>query len=117
MPAPDQFSRIADRVDRLTGAEAEEMRKRFLREAQIMKRLGKDSTHIVGLSTYEEEIESSTRIPPGNSRGPTKPISGTFCQHNATTETWSPNPHVPPPFVNWLCLRTATPRNGVCTRG
>lgn len=45
-------------VDRLTGAEAEEMRARFLREAQIMKRLGKDSKHIVGLSTYEEDIES-----------------------------------------------------------
>ena len=44
-------------VDRLTGAEAEEMRARFLREAQIMKRLGKDSKHIVGLSTYEEDIE------------------------------------------------------------
>lgn len=45
-------------VDRLTGAEAEEMRKRFLREAQIMKRLGNDSHHIVGLSTYEEDIEA-----------------------------------------------------------
>jgi len=45
-------------VDRLTGAEAEEMRARFLREAQIMKRLGKDSKHIVGMSTYEEDIES-----------------------------------------------------------
>ncbi len=45
-------------VDRLTGAEAEEMRARFLREAQIMKRLGKDSKHIVGLSTYEEDIEA-----------------------------------------------------------
>jgi len=45
-------------VDRMTGAEAEEMRKRFLREAQIMKRLGTDSHHIVGLSTYEEDIES-----------------------------------------------------------
>ncbi len=45
-------------VDRMTGAEAEEMRARFLREAQIMKRLGKDSKHIVGLSTYEEDIES-----------------------------------------------------------
>ncbi len=43
-------------VDRLTGSEAEEMRKRFLREAQIMKRLGTDSQHIVGLSTYEEDI-------------------------------------------------------------
>jgi aminoglycoside phosphotransferase (APT) family kinase protein len=45
-------------VDRMTGAEAEEMRKRFLREAQIMKRLGTDSHHIVGLSTYEEDIEA-----------------------------------------------------------
>lgn len=45
-------------VDRLTGSEAEEMRARFLREAQIMKRLGKDSKHIVGLSTYEEDIEA-----------------------------------------------------------
>ncbi len=45
-------------VDRLTGAEAEEMRGRFLREAQIMKRLGRDSKHIVGLSTYEEDIEA-----------------------------------------------------------
>ena len=45
-------------VDRLSGAEAEEMRKRFLREAQIMKRLGTDSHHIVGLSTYEEDIEA-----------------------------------------------------------
>jgi len=45
-------------VDRLTGSEAEEMRKRFLREAQIMKRLGTDSQHIVGLSTYEEDIEA-----------------------------------------------------------
>jgi len=45
-------------VDRLIGAEAEEMRKRFLREAQIMKRLGTDSQHIVGLATYEEDIEA-----------------------------------------------------------
>ena len=45
-------------VDRLTGAEADEMRKRFLREAQIMKRLGTDSHHIVGLATYEEDIEA-----------------------------------------------------------
>jgi len=45
-------------VDRLTGAEAEETRGRFLREAQIMKRLGTDSKHIVGLATYEEDIES-----------------------------------------------------------
>ena len=45
-------------VDRLTGAEGENTKKRFLREAQIMKRLGKDSPHIVGLSTYEEDFES-----------------------------------------------------------
>jgi len=45
-------------VDRMSGAEAEEMRKRFLREAQIMKRLGTDSQHIVGLATYEEDIEA-----------------------------------------------------------
>ena len=45
-------------VDRLSGSEAEEMRARFLREAQIMKRLGKESKHIVGLSTYEEDIEA-----------------------------------------------------------
>jgi serine/threonine-protein kinase len=45
-------------VDRMTGAEADEMRKRFLREAQIMKRLGTDSHHIVGLATYEEDIEA-----------------------------------------------------------
>ena len=45
-------------VDRMTGAEAEEMRGRFLREAQIMKRLGTDSHHIVGLATYEEDIEA-----------------------------------------------------------
>lgn len=45
-------------VDRLAGAEAEEMRARFLREAQIMKRLGTDSKHIVGMSTYEEDIEA-----------------------------------------------------------
>jgi serine/threonine protein kinase len=45
-------------VDRLTGAEAEEMRARFLREAQIMKRLGTRLAHIVGLSTYEEDIEA-----------------------------------------------------------
>lgn len=45
-------------VDRLSGGEAEEMRARFLREAQIMKRLGKDSKHIVGMSTYEEDIEA-----------------------------------------------------------
>jgi eukaryotic-like serine/threonine-protein kinase len=45
-------------VDRLVGAEADNMRKRFLREAQIMKRLGKESKHIVGLSTYEEDFEA-----------------------------------------------------------
>lgn len=45
-------------VDRITGAEAETVRKRFLREAQIMKRLGTQSAHIVGLSTYEEDLES-----------------------------------------------------------
>lgn len=45
-------------VDRLTGAEAETARKRFLREAQIMKRLGAESSHIVGLSTYEEDLEA-----------------------------------------------------------
>ena len=45
-------------VDRLTGAEAENARKRFLREAQIMKRLGNESAHIVGLSTYEEDLEA-----------------------------------------------------------
>lgn len=43
-------------VDRITGAEAETARKRFLREAQIMKRLGAESQHIVGLSTYEEDL-------------------------------------------------------------
>jgi serine/threonine protein kinase/tetratricopeptide (TPR) repeat protein len=46
------------RVDRLAGAEAENMRRRFLREAQIVKRLGSASPHIVGLSTYEEDIEA-----------------------------------------------------------
>lgn len=45
-------------VDRLSGADAESMRKRFLREAQIMKRLGTQSQHIVGLSTYEEDLEA-----------------------------------------------------------
>lgn len=45
-------------VDRITGAEAENVRARFLREAQIMKRLGAESPHIVGLSTYEEDIEA-----------------------------------------------------------
>jgi serine/threonine-protein kinase len=45
-------------VDRLTGAEAENARKRFLREAQIMKRLGTESQHIVGLATYEEDLEA-----------------------------------------------------------
>lgn len=45
-------------VDRITGSEAETVRKRFLREAQIMKRLGTQSQHIVGLSTYEEDLEA-----------------------------------------------------------
>jgi serine/threonine protein kinase len=45
-------------VDRITGSEAENVRKRFLREAQIMKRLGTQSPHIVGLSTYEEDLEA-----------------------------------------------------------
>ena len=45
-------------VDRITGADAENARKRFLREAQIMKRLGTESQHIVGLSTYEEDLEA-----------------------------------------------------------
>lgn len=45
-------------VDRITGAEADTVRKRFLREAQIMKRLGTQSAHIVGLSTYEEDLEA-----------------------------------------------------------
>jgi hypothetical protein len=45
-------------VDRITGAEAENARKRFLREAQIMKRLGTESKHIVGLSSYEEDLEA-----------------------------------------------------------
>ena len=45
-------------VDRMSGAEAETMRKRFLREAQIMKSLGNQSQHIVGLSTYEEDLEA-----------------------------------------------------------
>ncbi|MDP2954805.1 MAG: serine/threonine-protein kinase [Longimicrobiales bacterium] len=45
-------------VDRITGAEVENARKRFLREAQIMKRLGTESQHIVGLSTYEEDLEA-----------------------------------------------------------
>jgi serine/threonine protein kinase/tetratricopeptide (TPR) repeat protein len=45
-------------VDRLRGAEAENMRKRFLREAQIMKRLGTRSPYIVGLATYEEDLEA-----------------------------------------------------------
>jgi hypothetical protein len=45
-------------VDRMTGADAEGMRKRFLREAQIMKRLGTQSQHIVGLSTYDEDLEA-----------------------------------------------------------
>ena len=46
------------RVDRLSGADAENARSRFLREARIMKRLGGDSPHIVGLNTYEEDLES-----------------------------------------------------------
>jgi serine/threonine protein kinase len=45
-------------VDRLVGMDAEHARKRFLREAQLVKRLGKDSQHIVGLSTYEEDLEA-----------------------------------------------------------
>ncbi len=45
-------------VDKLTGAEAENVKKRFLREAQIMKRLGKESKHIVGLSAYEEDFDA-----------------------------------------------------------
>ena len=45
-------------VDKLTGAESENMKKRFLREAQIMKRLGKESKHIVGLSAYEEDLDA-----------------------------------------------------------
>ena len=45
-------------VDRITGAEAQVAKQRFLREAQIMKRLGTASSHIVGLSTYEEDIEA-----------------------------------------------------------
>jgi hypothetical protein len=45
-------------VERITGAEVETARKRFLREAQIMKRLGTESQHIVGLSTYEEDLEA-----------------------------------------------------------
>jgi len=45
-------------VDRLVGMDAEHARKRFLREAQLVKRLGKDSSHIVGLSTYEEDLEA-----------------------------------------------------------
>jgi len=45
-------------VERITGAEIETARKRFLREAQIMKRLGTESQHIVGLSTYEEDLEA-----------------------------------------------------------
>ncbi|HSW30640.1 MAG TPA: serine/threonine-protein kinase [Longimicrobiales bacterium] len=45
-------------VDRITGSEVETARKRFLREAQIMKRLGTESQHIVGLSTYEEDLEA-----------------------------------------------------------
>ena len=45
-------------VDRLQGAEAANARERFLREARIMKRLGAESPHIVGLSTYEEDLEA-----------------------------------------------------------
>lgn len=45
-------------VDRITGAEAKVAKQRFLREAQIMKRLGTASAHIVGLSTYEEDLEA-----------------------------------------------------------
>ncbi len=45
-------------VDRLTGAEAENAQQRFLREAQIMKRLGTQCPHIVGLSTYDEDLEA-----------------------------------------------------------
>jgi hypothetical protein len=45
-------------VDRLVGMDADHARKRFLREAQLVKRLGKDSPHIVGLSTYEEDLEA-----------------------------------------------------------
>jgi serine/threonine-protein kinase len=45
-------------VDRITGAEAQVAKQRFLREAQIMKRLGTASAHIVGLSTYEEDLEA-----------------------------------------------------------
>lgn len=45
-------------VDRSTGAEAQAARERFLREAQIMKRLGTESQHIVALSTYEEDLGS-----------------------------------------------------------
>lgn len=44
--------------DRLRGPDAEAMRARFLREAQIMKRLGTRSAHIVGLSTYEDDLEA-----------------------------------------------------------
>ena len=45
-------------IDRLRGPEAETTRKRFLREARIMKRLGSLSPHIVGLSTYEDDTEA-----------------------------------------------------------
>ncbi len=45
-------------VDRLRGAEADTMRERFLREARIMKRLGSLSPHIVGLATYEDDLEA-----------------------------------------------------------
>ena len=43
-------------VDRLVGIDAENARIRFLREAQLVNRLGKESAHIVGLSTYEEDL-------------------------------------------------------------
>jgi len=45
-------------VDKLQGAEGEAMKKRFLREAQIMQRLGKESKHIVGLSSYEDDFDA-----------------------------------------------------------
>jgi serine/threonine protein kinase len=45
-------------VDRISGSEAQVAKQRFLREAQIMKRLGTASAHIVGLSTYEEDLEA-----------------------------------------------------------
>ena len=60
-------------VDRLTGAEAEEMRARFLREAQIMKRLGKDSKHIVGLSHVRRGHRGGPRLLPHGVRGGKQP--------------------------------------------